>query len=71
MNKTRTIMLLFLGIGKKNNDEEVTVMKVRRSDRLVDMTRYLLERPRTLISLKFLRNVMIPQNPQLVKTLEF
>ncbi|BAP84951.1 purine operon repressor [Paucilactobacillus hokkaidonensis JCM 18461] len=28
-------------------------MKVRRSDRLVDMTRYLLERPRTLISLKF------------------
>lgn len=28
-------------------------MKIRRSDRLVDMTRYLLERPRTLISLKF------------------
>ena len=26
-------------------------MKTRRSDRLVDMTRYLLERPRTLVSL--------------------
>ena len=29
-------------------------MKTRRSDRLVDMTRYLLEHPRTLFSLKFL-----------------
>ncbi|KIS04159.1 pur operon repressor [Paucilactobacillus wasatchensis] len=28
-------------------------MKVKRSNRVVDMTRYLLERPRTLISLKF------------------
>lgn len=28
-------------------------MKTRRSDRLVDMTRYLLEHPRTLVSLKF------------------
>ncbi|MGO2300424.1 pur operon repressor [Paucilactobacillus nenjiangensis] len=28
-------------------------MKIRRSDRLVDMTRYLLEHPRTLVSLKF------------------
>lgn len=28
-------------------------MKVRRSNRLVDMTRYLLEHPRTLVSLKF------------------
>lgn len=28
-------------------------MKIRRSDRLVDMTRFLLERPRTLVSLKF------------------
>ncbi|GAB6093445.1 pur operon repressor [Furfurilactobacillus curtus] len=28
-------------------------MKVRRSDRLIDMTRYLLERPRTLVSLSF------------------
>ncbi|GEK28836.1 pur operon repressor [Furfurilactobacillus siliginis] len=28
-------------------------MKVRRSDRLIDMTRFLLERPRTLISLSF------------------
>lgn len=27
------------------------IMKTRRSDRLVDMTRYLLERPRTLVSL--------------------
>lgn len=28
-------------------------MKVRRSNRLVDMTRYLMEHPRTLVSLKF------------------
>ncbi len=28
-------------------------MKIRRSDRLVDMTRYLLEHPRMLVSLKF------------------
>ena len=28
-------------------------MKTRRSDRLIDMTRYLLERPHTLISLTF------------------
>lgn len=28
-------------------------MKIKRSDRLVDMTRYLLEHPRTLVSLKF------------------
>ena len=28
-------------------------MKVRRSDRLIDMTRYLLERPHTLIPLTF------------------
>lgn len=28
-------------------------MKIRRSNRLVDMTRYLLEHPRTLVSLKF------------------
>lgn len=28
-------------------------MKVRRSNRLVDMTRYLLEHPRSLVSLKF------------------
>ena len=28
-------------------------MKVRRSDRLIDMTRYLLERPHTLISLTY------------------
>lgn len=31
----------------------MTIMKVRRSNRLVDMTRYLLEHPRTLVSLKF------------------
>ena len=28
-------------------------MKVRRSNRLVDMTRYLMEHPRSLVSLKF------------------
>ncbi|MFR8085805.1 MAG: pur operon repressor, partial [Leuconostoc gelidum] len=28
-------------------------MKTRRSDRLVDMARYMLERPRTLISLSY------------------
>ena len=28
-------------------------MKIRRSNRLVDMTRYLLEHPRSLVSLKF------------------
>ena len=28
-------------------------MKVRRSNRLVDMTRYLLDHPRELVSLKF------------------
>lgn len=28
-------------------------MKVRRSDRLIDMTRYLLERPHTLVPLTF------------------
>lgn len=31
-------------------------MKVRRSDRLIDMTRYLLERPHTLIPLTFFSN---------------
>ncbi|MCP8866119.1 pur operon repressor [Latilactobacillus curvatus] len=31
-------------------------MKVRRSDRLIDMTRYLLERPHTLIPLAFFSN---------------
>ena len=32
---------------------EENILKTRRSDRLIDMTRYLLERPHTLISLTF------------------
>lgn len=32
---------------------EETIVKVRRSDRLIDMTRYLLERPHRLVSLTF------------------
>lgn len=32
---------------------EVGFLKVRRSDRLIDMTRYLLERPHTLVPLTF------------------
>lgn len=31
----------------------IIIMKTRRSDRLVDMARYLLEHPRTLVSLSF------------------
>ncbi len=32
---------------------EVNNVKARRSDRLIDMTRYLLERPHTLVPLTF------------------
>lgn len=42
-------------------------MKVRRSDRLIDMTRYLLERPHTLIPLTFFLSGMKVPNPRLVK----
>lgn len=42
-------------------------MKTRRSDRLIDMTRYLLERPHTLISRRSFPNDMNRQNHQSVK----
>ena len=39
--------------SKAINTFGVLDMKVRRSNRLVDMTRYLMEHPRSLVSLKF------------------
>lgn len=40
-------------LNLKLSDMEETKVKVRRSDRLIDMTRYLLERPHQLVSLTF------------------
>ena len=39
-----------------NIKKEVTILKVKRSERLIDMTRYLLERPHTLVSLTYFAN---------------
>ena len=39
-----------------NIKKEVTLLKVKRSERLIDMTRYLLERPHTLVSLTYFAN---------------
>ncbi|SUP60910.1 pur operon repressor [Weissella viridescens] len=46
-------------------------MKTRRSDRLVDMTYYLLERPRTLVSLTHFQMNMKVQSLQFLKILVF
>lgn len=44
---------------------------MKRSERLVDMTKYLLERPHTLISLPFLQIVIMQLNHQSQKILQF
>lgn len=46
-------------------------MKFRRSERLIDMTYYLLEHPRELVSLTFFRKGTVPPNPPLVRIWEF
>ncbi|CAI2569030.1 hypothetical protein AKUG0410_03020 [Apilactobacillus kunkeei] len=43
-------------------------MKAKRSARLVDMTRYLMENPNTVVPLTFLQIVMILLSHLLVKT---
>ncbi len=49
------------------NYYEVNNLKSKRSARLIDMTRYLMENPHTLVPLTFLLSVIVQQNHQLVK----